>query len=57
MTRETVLNNLYDDDGNFFSSSPKHRWGGFEVEIGSKSSSFNCSWYLFRIPLQTKSRR
>ena len=36
MTRETVLNNLYDDDGNFFSSSPKHRWGGFEVEIGSR---------------------
>ena len=36
MTRDTILNNIFDEEGNFYSSLPEHRWGGYEVEIGKR---------------------
>ena len=52
MTRETILNNLFDENGNFYSSLPEHRWGGYEVEIGKRVNYSivvgNCFVYHFK---------
>ena len=36
MTRETIIKNPYDNDGNFYCTLPKARWGYYEVEVGSR---------------------
>ena len=52
MTKETILNNLFDKNGNFYSSLPEHRWGGYEVEIGKRVNHSivigNCFVYHFK---------
>ena len=36
MTRETIEKNFYDDERNFFSTDPKCKWGGQDVEVQSR---------------------
>ncbi|MBC8428467.1 hypothetical protein H8D04_01145 [bacterium] len=36
MTRETIMNNYYDNKNNFFSTNENHIWGGQDVEVQSR---------------------
>ena len=33
MTKESIQNNYYDDEDNFFSTADRHIWGGQDVEV------------------------
>lgn len=38
MTKETIKNNYFDENDNFFSTSSKHIWGGQDVEVQQRIS-------------------